>query len=542
VQSEPAVSDELVSAALKNLSRSASRRVTSSNFLRRPRSRSEWHARLDVELKIVAVQSFCFLCAMTVADYLNDLGTRYPSSDVQLDVGGNKYSATDLVDGLSESDKNRPVAIETGTAGCFIRDAVTEQRLFQVVWSPNREGWHVPNRDIGAHYYVTANFYLASLCGDVTTMLDSELIESLPDSVAPCKKCLNRKQVRSEKGNAAPESPNVGSVPLPTFTFSFSSTPLEVKRGLPVYEAEIRGEKLERRDMIVSRGDDQLKLSIDAVRDQHRAGLLPAELPVLVTTYRCETTYYCGEGTVGSVVAAWESAPLDNFDKQDVSRMIHEFSFPEYEVTSKAQYSDLKKLYARCDNYYRYIAARDKDFKRLTKAAAKDLLLSLDDADATWDSTDGEKRFADELRKRHPELIRTEVEKKRKREKEKEALLQRESRRPLIETRNNLTNFPHKDMPIEVKDIGTVTIRELKPKIRDGLISPETLVRYRQDAEWAELSEFLNDWMRRKATIKQIDYLQALQRQHGIASDIPLDISREEISTRISALAPQQDY
>jgi len=97
-------------------------------------------------------------------------------------------------------------------------------------------------------------------------------------------------------------------------------------------------------------------------------------------------------------------------------------------------------------------------------------------------------------------------------------------------------------MPIEVKDIGTVTIRELKPKIRDGLISPETLVRYRQDAEWAELSEFLNDWMRRKATIKQIDYLQALQRQHGIASDIPLDISREEISTRISALAPQQDY
>ena len=168
--------------------------------------------------------------------------------------------------------------------------------------------------------------------------------------------------------------------------------------------------------------------------------------------------------------------------------------------------------------------------------------MSLDDADATWDSTDGEKRFADELRKRHPELIRTEVEKKRKREKEKEALLQRESRRPLIETRNNLTNFPHKDMPIEVKDIGTVTIRELKPKIRDGLISPETLVRYRQDAEWAELSEFLNDWMRRKATIKQIDYLQALQRQHGIASDIPLDISREEISTRISALAPQQDY
>ena len=84
-------------------------------------------------------------------------------------------------------------------------------------------------------------------------------------------------------------------------------------------------------------------------------------------------------------------------------------------------------------------------------------------------------------------------------------------------------------------------IRELKPKIREGLIAPETLVRYRDDAQWIELSEFLNDWMRRKATIKQIDYLTALQRQHEIVAEIPLDISRDEISTRISALVPRQD-
>ena len=448
---------------------------------------------------------------MTVANYLNGLASRYKSLDVQLDVGGNKYSAADLLDGLGESDKNRPVAIETGTAGCFIRDAESDQRLFQVVWSPNREGWHVPNRDIKAHYYVTAGFYLASLCGNVSNSLDSELIDSLPD-------------------------------PLPTFTFSFSSVPPEIKRGLPVYESEIRGEKLERRDILVTRDGEQLKLSIDVLRAQHRAGLLAAELPGLVTTSRCETTYYCGEGTVGSVVAAWESAPLDKLDKQDVSRMIQEFSFPEYEVTSKAQYSDLKKLYARCDKYYRNIVYRDKDFKRLTKAATKDLVLSLDEADSTWDSADGEKRFAEEVRKRHPELIRSEVEKKRKKEREKEAYLQRELRRPLIETQNNLTNFPHKNMPIQIKDFGTVTIRELKPKIREGLVVPETLIRYRDDAEWIELSEFLNDWMRRKATIKQIDYLTALQRQHGIVDEIPLDISVDEISTRISALAPQQDY
>ncbi len=487
------------------------------------------------------IDDLVFFGVMTVADYLNDLASKYESSHVQVDVSGSKYSAADLLDGLSEPDKNRPVAIETGTAGCFIRDAESDQRLFQVVWSANREGWNIPNRDIKAHYYVTANFCLASLCGNVTTMLDSELIDSLPESVSPCKKCWDRKQVISEKATAAATDTKIVSVPLPSFIFSFSSVPPEVKRGLPVYESEIRGEKLERRDILVTRDGEQLKLSIDVLRAQHRAGLLAADLPVLVTTYRCETTYYCGEGTVGSVVAAWESAPLDNLDKQDVSRMIQEFSLPEYEVTSKAQYSDLKKLYARCDKYYRYIVYRDKDFKRLTKAATKDLILSLDEADSTWDSADGEKRFAEEVRKRHPELIRSEVEKKRKKEKEREAYLERELRRPLIETRNNLTNFPHKNMPIQIKDLGTITIRELKPKIRDGLVVPETLVRYREDAEWIELSEFLNDWMRRKATIKQIDYLKALQRQHGIVVDIPLDISREEISTRISALVPPRD-
>jgi len=120
---------------------------------------------------------------MTVADYLNGLASRYKSLDVQLDVGGNKYSAADLLDGLGESDKNRPVAIETGTAGCFIRDAESDQRLFQVVWSPNREGWHVPNRDVKAHYFITGNFYLASLCGNVTTL--RRTIMSLPVFTSP---------------------------------------------------------------------------------------------------------------------------------------------------------------------------------------------------------------------------------------------------------------------------------------------------------------------------------------------------------------------
>ena len=476
---------------------------------------------------------------MTVADYLTDLARRYESSDVQLDVGGNKYSAADLLDGLGESDKSRPVAIETGTAGYFIRDAVSDQRLFQVVWSPNREGWHVPNRDTRAHYYVTAGFYLASLCGNVSTDLDSELVDSLPDSVSPCKKCWDRKQILSEKESIPANA--LDKIPMPAFTVSFASVPPEMKRGLAVYEAEINGTKLEHRDILVTCNGEQVKLPIDVLRARYRAGLVRGDSPVLVTTYSCETTYYCGEGTVATAVAAWESAPLDQFEQQEVKRVISEFTFPQYEVASKAQYFDLKRLYARCDKYYRYIGYRDKEFKRLTKAATKDLVLSLDEADPTWDSTNGEKFFAEEVRKHHPELIRTEVEKRRKKEREQKAYLEREARRPVIETRNNLTNFPHKNMSIQVKDLGTVTIRELKPKISAGVMGPETLVRYREDAEWVELSEFLNDWLKRKATIKQIDYLKSLQRQHGIDAEIPLDISRDEISGRISALAPNQD-
>jgi hypothetical protein len=114
-----------------------------------------------------------------------DLVKSVQSWEVQLDVGGKKYGAADLLDGLGESDRNRPVAIETGTAGCFVRDGVSDQRLFQIVWSPYREGWHVPNRDVKAHYYVMADFYLAALCGNVTAPLDSELADGLPDSVSP---------------------------------------------------------------------------------------------------------------------------------------------------------------------------------------------------------------------------------------------------------------------------------------------------------------------------------------------------------------------
>ena len=157
------------------------------------------------------------------------------------------------------------------------------------------------------------------------------------------------------------------------------------------------------------------------------------------------------------------------------------------------------------------------------------------------DASDGEKLFIEELRRRHPELIRSEDEKQPKKRRRQKQKLEREARRPLIETRNNLTNFPHREMPLDVKDIGTVRVRDIKANIRSGVMSPETLVRYRSTDEWVELCEFLNDWMKSKATLPQIEYLNGLQRQDGITDAVPLDIARRDISARITALVSPKE-
>ena len=323
----------------------------------------------------------------------------------------------------------------------------------------------------------------------------------------------------------------------PSVNVSFSVTQPKTKLGLPVYESEVQGQKLERRDILVTHKGEQQKMPVGTVREQFYAGLLPADAPVLVTNFYCQETCYCGEGTVASIVAAFESAALESFDQQDITRMIREFSFPEYTVTSKAAYYDLKCLYNRCDSYYRYISAHDREFKRFSKTATKDLVFLLDETQPGWDATDGTKRFVEQVRRHHPQLIRSETEKKAKKEHSKELKLKREERRPLIDTRNNLTNFPHKSMQVEIQDQGMIEIRAIKPKLRDNTITPETLVRYRPESDWLELCEFLNDWMHNKASDRQIDYLKSLQRQNGITTPIPLDISRLEISERISALA-----
>ena len=184
----------------------------------------------------------------------------------------------------------------------------------------------------------------------------------------------------------------------------------------------------------------------------------------------------------------------------------------------------------------------DEDFKRLTKEKTKDLVLLLDESDPAWDNNKAEEKFLRDVRRHYPNLIRTDSQRKTRIKKREEQEVKKKERQEIAETRNNLTNFPHKEMQIEAKDYGLLAIREIKHKLSDGTFSPQTLVRYRADSDWMELCEFLNDWMRKKATAKQIDYLQASQNQHGITDVIPLDIPRNEISLRINALVPNRDY
>ncbi len=315
-----------------------------------------------------------------------------------------------------------------------------------------------------------------------------------------------------------------------------------LRHNLPVWQSELSGRTLQDRTIRLL-GEPPVELRIREVRIQFLAGHLAAEHPVIVTNFYCQQNYFCGESTVGELVAMWEAAPIDEFDQQDCPRMIREFDLPEYQVTTKAQYSDLRDLYDRCDHYYRLVLRREKQVKRITKTQAKELIFALDQESPGWEQQDGDDRFIGELTRRNPKLIRTEEDKKVRRQREKREQTKREEHRPLFNTRNHLTEFPHKKMAIEVQGFGRQEIRALKPLLREGRITPETLVRYRDTDEWSELEDFLADWLRNKATTAQLDYLAALQKQHGIATEIMLDMSRREASERISPLAPpRQDF
>jgi hypothetical protein len=478
---------------------------------------------------------------MTLADYLTGLSETYQQWEVLVKSEENSFTPTELLSRLRPDERDHRVRVEMAGSGEMIRDAESGDALLEVIWSSARRGWTLPEGNRGKpHYYVSKENLLVSLCGKVAAPASSRLSSTPPLGASVCNACfkrVERGELSIPKSTGA-ESRSISELLLRgiKFSFAYQSSGEEIRRGLCVYEPKVVGAKLRERNLIVTVNGETRRMTIDVLRFEYHAGKIPGESDVLVTARRADAEVYCGEGTVATVVGAWENAPLDSQERREVKRMVDEFKFPDCPVDSKAQFSDLKRLYDRCTRYYRYVTSQMECVKRLTKETTGAFLLHLDKADARWDAIDGEAKFIEELRRQHPELIRTEVGKKEKAKRWDRQLREAEERQSIVEARNNLTKFPCKDMPLEVKDFGMVRVGDVKGKMRDGTITPNALVRYRDSDEWAELGEFLKKWVRSRATREQLDFLRKLQKQRGITDEIPLDMWRSAASARISEL------
>ena len=168
----------------------------------------------------------------------------------------------------------------------------------------------------------------------------------------------------------------------------------------------------------------------------------------------------------------------------------------------------------------------------------KDFILLLDGRNPGWD--DDQNKCYDELDRLikifYPDKIRTLAEQKEKKRLIKLKSIEAEVNLPLVRVRNALTAFPHKEFIVEIKDIGKMEVRKIKPLISSGAIRPDTLIRCREENEWLELSDFLEDWTVNKITVSQMKFLKDLYRENSIIDEIPCDLSRQLASEKIDFL------
>jgi len=320
---------------------------------------------------------------------------------------------------------------------------------------------------------------------------------------------------------------------------SMSPDPSDTKYGLPIHEPTINGIKLGRRTISVTCDGKQAQIEINALRKQFHDGKIPGEAQVLVTNLYCQQTYYCGEGTVADVVAAWEVAPIEDLDRSFMLIEAEKYGLSCDNVITKVDYHAFMRSCERLDIYRLFVLKKKNELKKLPRAAIANIVQLLDQESPGWDTIDGQPHFYEELKKRFPEFVRDEKAQQAKKKRDKLRRLKEREQLPITETKFYLTMFPHKTMQIEVKDMGMVEIRAIKPLLRQGTMTYESLVRYRSSSEWTELYSFLRDWLQNKASDRQIKYLTALQNQRGISKSVDLDSNKNEISLRISALAPK---
>lgn len=319
---------------------------------------------------------------------------------------------------------------------------------------------------------------------------------------------------------------------------SVNANDADTKYGLSIHEPTIIGIKLGRRTILVIHDGKQEQIEINALRKQFRDGKIPGESLVLVTNLYCQETYYCGEGTVADVVAAWESAPIEDLDRSFMLIEAEKYALSCDNVITKVDYHAFMRSCERLNIYRLSILKKKNEFKKLPRSAIANIVYLLDQENPGWDAIDGQLRFYEELKKRFPEFVRDEKAQKIKKQQDKSRRRKQREQLPITETKFYLTMFPHKTMRIEAKDIGMLEIRAIKPLLRQGTMTYESLVRYRNSSEWTELYSFLRDWLENKTSDRQINYLAALQKQNGIDEPIELDSNKRDISKRIDALAP----
>lgn len=142
---------------------------------------------------------------MTIGDYIRDLAENFAEWEVQFQVGDSHYRAAELSRRLDARQSTCPLVTQSGSDGCFVLDPVSQRPVMQVLWSPQRTGWHVkawpPNTRV--HRYKMASCYLVSLCGVTTTPADTPLLHDPPKDSPLCKTCVRLEQQQSTSRDAA---------------------------------------------------------------------------------------------------------------------------------------------------------------------------------------------------------------------------------------------------------------------------------------------------------------------------------------------------
>lgn len=309
-----------------------------------------------------------------------------------------------------------------------------------------------------------------------------------------------------------------------------------VKYGFPLDHQEFAPRKIDRMDLRFVLNGEKKILRINELIKLFDKKIITGSENVVITRPNVEANYFCGEGRAIDIINSWKSAALDH-DDVDLPGRVNEYGF---QISIKTKYERMlfEELYARVSKYFHHVSGKNKVYKQFRKHEVKDLILLLDGRNPGWD--DDQTKCYDELDRLiktfYPDKIRTLAEQKEKKRLIKLKSIEAEVNLPLVRVRNALTAFPHKELIVEIKDIGKMEIRKIKPLLSSGSITPDTMIRYREENEWLDLSEFLQDWAANKISVSQMQFLKSLYRENSIMDEIPYDLSRKLASEKIGVL------